>query len=95
MAHSQAAKETEENDRWFKTIVLAGGSACLPGLPEILAKELSGLVSASMFNDVEVLPLTHGANSAWFGARPVSNVSTFSEAWCMTKKQFRANGEVT
>ncbi|KAI3914260.1 hypothetical protein MKW92_007359 [Papaver armeniacum] len=65
MDHCQAAKETEENGRWFKTIVLAGGTACLPGLPERLAKELSGLL--------------------------VSNVSTFSEAWCMTKKQFRAN----
>ncbi|RZC74334.1 hypothetical protein C5167_049812 [Papaver somniferum] len=91
MDHCQAAKETEENDRWFKTIVLAGGTASLPGLPERLAKELSGLVSASMFNDVEVLPPPHGANSAWFGAKLVSNVSTFSEAWCMTKKQFCAN----
>ncbi|KAI3914880.1 hypothetical protein MKX01_018049 [Papaver californicum] len=64
MDHCQAAKETEENDRWFKTVVLAGGTACLPGLPERLAKELSGLL--------------------------VSNVSTYSEAWCMTKKQSRA-----
>ncbi|KAI3918657.1 hypothetical protein MKX01_041977 [Papaver californicum] len=89
MDHCQAAKETEENDRWFKTVVLAGGTACLPGLPDRLAKELCGLISPSMFNDVEVLPPPHGANSAWFGAKLVSNVSTFSEAWCMTKKQFR------
>ncbi|MCL7041908.1 hypothetical protein MKW94_015606 [Papaver nudicaule] len=53
MDHCQAAKETEENDRWFKTVVLAGGTACLPGLPERLCKELCGLVSASTFEDIE------------------------------------------
>lgn len=35
MDHCLAA-EVASDDRWFKTVVLAGGSACLPGLPGML-----------------------------------------------------------
>lgn len=33
--HCHAA-ELSADESWFKTIVLAGGSACLPGLPGII-----------------------------------------------------------
>lgn len=74
---------------WFKTVVLAGGTACLPGLPERLENEVRKQLPSSMSEGIKVVPPPHGADSAWFGAKIVSNVSTFSEAWCMTKKQFR------
>lgn len=88
--HCDAAELTGDND-WFKTIILAGGSACLPGLAERLEIELCGLLSPSMFKGIKVVSPPYGANSAWFGAKLISNLSTFPETWCMTKKQFRRN----
>lgn len=35
MNHCLAA-EVATNDGWFKTVVLAGGTSCLPGLPGML-----------------------------------------------------------
>ncbi|XP_020265998.1 actin-related protein 8 isoform X2 [Asparagus officinalis] len=77
------------DDGWFKTVVLAGGTACLPGLPGRLEKEVQKILPSSVSEGIKVIPPPHGADSAWFGAKIVSNVSTFSEAWCITKKQFR------
>ncbi|XP_073099017.1 actin-related protein 8 isoform X2 [Elaeis guineensis] len=88
MDHCFAAEVASDNG-WFKTVVLAGGSSCLPGLPERLEKELYKLFPPSMSDGIKVIPPPYGTDSAWFGAKVVSNVSTFSEAWCTTKKQFR------
>lgn len=81
--------EVALDDGWFKTVVLAGGSSCLPGLPERLEKELHKLLPPSISDGIKVIPPPYRTDSAWFGAKIVSNVSSFSEAWCMTKKQFR------
>ncbi|KAF3327607.1 actin-related protein 8 [Carex littledalei] len=74
---------------WYKTVILAGGTGCLPGLPERLEKELTELLPESISEGVKVTPPPYGTDSAWFGAKIVSNVSTFTEAWCETKKRFR------
>ncbi|KAJ4773263.1 Actin family protein [Rhynchospora pubera] len=74
---------------WYKTVILAGGTGCLPGLPERLEKELSKLLPESMSEGIKVSPPPYGTDSAWFGAKIVSNVSTFTEAWCVTKKRFQ------
>ncbi|XP_042502709.1 actin-related protein 8-like [Macadamia integrifolia] len=87
MDHCQAA-EVMGDDGWFKTVVLAGGSACLPGLPERLEKELRKILPVAMSNGIRVIPPPYGTDSAWFGAKLISNMSTFNETWCMTKKQF-------
>lgn len=84
-----AEAEVASDDGWFKTIVLAGGTSCLPGLPERLEKELHKLFPPPMSDGIKVIPPTYGVDSAWFGAKIVSNVSTYLEAWCVTKKQFR------
>lgn len=76
-------------DGWFKTVVLTGGTSCLPGLPERLGKELRQLLPPPTSDGIKVIPPPYGAESAWFGAKLVSNLSTFQEAWCLTKKQFR------
>ncbi|KAK3024319.1 hypothetical protein RJ639_043001 [Escallonia herrerae] len=78
------------DDGWFKTVVLAGGTSCLPGVAERLEKELRGLFPPSISNGIRVLPPPFGADSAWFGAKLVSNLSTFHGSWCMTKKPFRS-----
>ncbi|WOK95261.1 hypothetical protein Cni_G03968 [Canna indica] len=88
MDHCLAA-EVASDDRWFKTVVLAGGSSCLPGLPERLEKELHRILPPSMSEGVKVIPPPYGVDSAWYGAKIISNVSTFSDAWCISKKQFR------
>ncbi|CAL5405206.1 unnamed protein product [Camellia sinensis] len=88
MDHCQAAELTGD-DSWFKTVVLSGGTACLPGLAERLEKELHGLIPQSMSNGIIVIPPVYGADSAWFGAKLISNLSTFPGPWCMVKKQFR------
>lgn len=88
MDHCQAA-ELMGDDNWFKTVVLSGGTACLPGLAERLEKELHGLLPSYMSNGIKVIPPPHGVDSAWHGARLISNLSSFPGAWCITKKQFR------
>jgi actin-related protein 8 len=81
--------EVVGDDSWYKTIVLAGGSSCLPGLPERLEKELHQLLPPYISEGIRVVPPPFGTDSAWFGAKMISNVSTFTEAWCVKKKQFR------
>ncbi|KAL7186828.1 hypothetical protein ACSBR2_028531 [Camellia fascicularis] len=88
MDHCQAAELTGD-DSWFKTVVLSGGTACLPGLAERLEKELHGLIPQSMSTGIIVIPPVYGADSAWFGAKLISNLSTFPGPWCTVKKQFR------
>ena len=43
--------------------------------PERLEKELHELLSPSQANGIKVIPPTHGADTAWFGAKFISNVS--------------------
>lgn len=81
--------EVTGDEGWFKTIVLAGGTSCLPGLPERLHKELHKLLPPSISDGIKVIPPQFAVDSAWYGAKTVSNVSTFPDAWCVTKKQFR------
>lgn len=88
MHHCDDAELTSD-DTWFKTIVLSGGTACLPGLAERLEKELHGLLPPSMSKGIRIIPPPYGVNSAWYGAKLVSNLSNFPGAWCVRKKQFR------
>ncbi|KAL3686859.1 hypothetical protein R1sor_013168 [Riccia sorocarpa] len=92
--HSSALPVTRTGDEnWFKTIVLSGGTACLPGLAGRLKKEVSKtLTSASLADGMEVLAPKYGPDSAWFGAKLLSNISTFPDSWCVTRKQFKKYG---
>ncbi|KAG0588974.1 hypothetical protein KC19_2G282100 [Ceratodon purpureus] len=84
--------EDAADANWYKNIVLTGGSACLPGLSGRLEKELSRMLPADMSDGIRVLPPKQGPYSAWFGAKVLSNVSTFQSAWCVTRKQFKRLG---
>ncbi|KAG0475007.1 hypothetical protein HPP92_014693 [Vanilla planifolia] len=84
-----AALETTIDDGWYKTLILAGGTACLPGLPERLQVELHKILEPSISRGIKILPPPYGPDSAWFGAKLVSNVSTFLQEWCIDKKHFR------
>lgn len=88
MHHCHDAELTSD-DAWFKTVVLSGGTACLPGLAERLEKELHGLLPPSISNGIRIIPPPYGVNTAWFGAKLISNLSNFPAPWCLTKKQFR------
>ncbi|MED6169632.1 actin-like protein arp8 [Stylosanthes scabra] len=88
MDHCHSA-ELSEDTNWFKTVVLCGGSACLPGLAERLEKELHGLLDPDVSDGITVVPPPYGADTAWFGAKMIGNLSTFPGPWCITKKQFR------
>ncbi|KAF3453236.1 hypothetical protein FNV43_RR03676 [Rhamnella rubrinervis] len=88
MDHCHAAELTGD-DTWFKTVVLSGGTACLPGLAGRLEKELHELLSPSLSCGITVIPPPYGADTPWFGAKLISNLSTFPGPWCMTRKQFR------
>ncbi|KAI3427763.1 F-box domain-containing protein, partial [Psidium guajava] len=88
MDHCHAA-ELNADDTWFKTVVLSGGTALLPGLAERLEKELHVLLPPSVASGIRVVTPPYGADTAWFGAKLISNLSTFPGLWCLTKKQFR------
>ncbi|GAU40622.1 hypothetical protein TSUD_189990 [Trifolium subterraneum] len=90
MDHCHSAELAGGSD-WFKTIVLSGGSACLPGLAERLEKELHLLRPPYMSNGIRVIPPPHGADTAWFGAKLIGSLSTFPAPWCSTKKHDSAN----
>ncbi|KAL5729695.1 Actin-like protein arp8 [Ranunculus cassubicifolius] len=87
MHHCEASDLTSD-DGWFKTVVLTGGTACLPGLPERLEKELHLYLPTSISAGIRILPPEYGADSAWFGAKMLSNMSSFHESWCITKDHF-------
>ncbi|XVF76942.1 hypothetical protein PTKIN_Ptkin14bG0000700 [Pterospermum kingtungense] len=93
MDHCHAAGLAGD-EAWFKTIVLSGGTACLPGLAERLEKELHELFPPSLANGIRVIPPAYGADTAWFGAKFISNLSTFPSSWCKTKKHFRRKSRV-
>lgn len=88
MDHCHAIGFTGD-DTWFKTVVLSGGTALLPGLAGRLEKELYGLLPSSISKGIKVISPAYGADTAWFGAKLISNLSTFPESWCVTNKQFR------
>ncbi|XP_015967852.1 actin-related protein 8 [Arachis duranensis] len=88
MEHCHSVELAGDSD-WYKTVVLSGGSACLPGLAERLEKELKALLPPYIFNGTRVIPPPYGADTPWFGAKIIGNLSTFPGPWCVTKKQFR------
>ncbi|KAL7583599.1 actin-related protein 8 isoform X1 [Lactuca sativa] len=80
------AAKMRTDHTWFKTVVLAGGTACLPGLQERLEKEVHDLLPPSISNGIRVITSPYGADSAWYGAKLLSNLSTFPNSWCITEE---------
>ncbi|KAK7386612.1 hypothetical protein VNO78_26946 [Psophocarpus tetragonolobus] len=93
MDHCYSA-ELAGNSDWYKTVVLSGGTACLPGLAERLEKELHSLLPPYMSNGIRVIPPPFGVDTAWFGGKIIGSLSTFPGPWCTTKKQFRQKSKL-
>ncbi|XP_002970341.2 actin-related protein 8 [Selaginella moellendorffii] len=79
-------------EEWYKTIVLTGGSACLPGIKERLAKELRYYLPVSLVEGMTIIPPLHGPHGAWIGAKLLSDMSSFPREWCVSRKKFRKVG---
>nr|KAJ0209327.1 hypothetical protein LSAT_V11C400160220 [Lactuca sativa] len=73
LEHCHVAGLTPD-ETWFKTIVLDGSTACLPGVVERLEKELHVLLPPSISNGIRVIPPPHGADSTWHGEKLLNNV---------------------
>ncbi|PWA56069.1 actin-related protein 8 [Artemisia annua] len=78
------------DESWYKTVVLAEGTKCLPGVAESLEKELHDLLHPSIANGIKVIAPLYCADSGCYGAKLISNLSTFPKSWCITKKEFRS-----
>ncbi|CAJ1942079.1 unnamed protein product [Sphenostylis stenocarpa] len=93
MEHCYSAELAGNND-WYKTVVLSGGTACLPGLAERLEKELHSSLPPYISDGIRVIPPPFGADTAWFGGKILGSLSTFPGPWCTTKKQFRQKSKI-
>lgn len=74
----------------LRTVLLAGGTAAMPGLASRMERELTKL-----FPDGEkfsVIVSKHGFSGAWWGARQLSNTSSFPEDWCVTREAYLDRG---
>ncbi|WVZ23411.1 hypothetical protein V8G54_001955 [Vigna mungo] len=74
MDHCYSAELAVNND-WYKTVVLSGGTACLPGLAERLEKELHSALPPYISNGIRVIPPPFGVDTAWFGGTIIGSVS--------------------
>ena len=52
MDHCHAVESTGDDDTWFKTVVLSGGTACLPGLVGKWKKHEKWACSHFFFNSL-------------------------------------------
>ncbi|KAI3703117.1 hypothetical protein L6452_28873 [Arctium lappa] len=77
--------KAKKDRNWYKTIVLAGGTANLPGLAERLEKELHDLLPPSISHGIRVILSPYGADAAWHGAKMVGNLSSFQKSWCFNR----------
>ncbi|XP_024989001.1 actin-related protein 8-like isoform X1 [Cynara cardunculus var. scolymus] len=77
------AKRSTGDHNWYKTIVLAGGTARLPGLAERLDKELHDLLPPNISHGIRVIQSPYGADAAWHGAKMFGNLSSFRTSWCL------------
>lgn len=73
-------------------IVLAGGTAALPGLPERMAKEISIRSPCMIKRRLKVERSPYGCDAAWMGASIVANASTFSSHWCLHREDYLKHG---
>mmetsp|Transcript_12232 Transcript_12232/g.26422 ORF Transcript_12232/g.26422 Transcript_12232/m.26422 type:complete len:608 (-) Transcript_12232:466-2289(-) len=66
-------------------VVLSGGSAQMPKLPERLQFEIKTLLARQLGSqlNVKVMPSLEGDHTTWFGASVLAGTSTFAEHWCV------------
>nr|KAJ0218599.1 hypothetical protein LSAT_V11C300152170 [Lactuca sativa] len=49
-------------------------------------QELHDLLPPSISNGIHVITSPYGVDSAWYGAKLLSNLSTFPNSWCITEE---------
>nr|KAJ0220931.1 hypothetical protein LSAT_V11C200069660 [Lactuca sativa] len=76
------AAKMRTDHTWFRTVVLAGGTAWVTRLE----KEVHDLLPTFISNGIFVITSPYGADSTWYGAKLLSNLSTFPNSWCITEE---------
>ena len=73
----------------YGNVVLSGGTTCIKGMPERLAKELVALAAPSV--KVKVVAPPERKHSVWVGGSILASLGSFQASW-ITKEEFAAAG---
>jgi hypothetical protein len=76
-------------ENWYRSIVLAGGSTMVPGLPARLTHELARHAPAGC--QPEVLAPTERKHAAWLGGSILASLAVVDQMW-ITKEEYDENG---
>ena len=74
---------------WYASVVLAGGSTCMPGLPQRITHEL-GRVAPTPCTPAVLAP-PERAHAAWIGASILGSLAVAGQIW-ISKEEYDENG---
>ena len=76
-------------DAWFRNVVLAGGSTCIPGVAQRLQNDLFIRVPKGSSPEVHAPP--ERKYSAWMGGSILGSLAVMDQMW-ISKEEYDENG---